>query len=455
MPDVGARSQRPLLATFGIAAAVAGLVIGTEFAARNGLTRNAPHAGSAASASPGMVDVIHNPPLIFETRQPLLLEFKLVCPGRPCGGTIGELELMPDTGMAQGSATTLTEASDDGSYSFAVPAGVLAGTRFSYRVTFDTPAGTVRYPDGGGVMAAVGEADARVLDLGVAEFDSGKQEAGTTVAEGSWGEGDGQYGLTDAMTGPRSFDIATDGTVVVLDRANDRLVVTDKQGHTATQPITLGPGELDIAVELSGRIDVLYANAVSGAYVERFAATGGPPLDRVELGTSSGNFIRTLGDVVYVEGDDSFWMPVIRNGEPVPPEDQISQATPGVTDTNQLVVLKHMREKGNEVRVATERDGEVHALKIVGDTALGPVLVATPLPTGEAVAVVTQFDNTHAQASVVVLGSDGTVDKVFVVPQPRYADAYVTMRVAGDHLYQATSSKDGYAVVRYSLGEQQ
>jgi hypothetical protein len=302
-----------------------------------------------------------------------------------------------------------------------------------------------------GAPDAAGEPPTQELDLGVAGFDRSAQDPGTLVVSGPWGDGPGEFGIDEQLSGPSSYDVAPDGDVVVLDRVNERLVRISPRGRTSTSAIELTTGAADLAVAPDGSLAVLYASAVDGARVERFAADGGRPLGEIELASGVGNAIRTTGDTTYLEAGDGFWAPVISGGRAVRPEEQTTAGTLGVTDGTQLVTRLHLRETGNRVLVTQESISGARAWWITGTTTLGPVVLAAPLPDGRAVVVQSQFDDTHSQYSVITL--DGDRAKVFTVPHEQYAGLYdpSEFRLVGDRLFQLRSTEEGLSVWRYDL----
>lgn len=443
----GRRSS--VLALAATVAVVFGLIVGLSLAA--GLRDPGPGNGGSPrtdGAGSGQADVVHNPPLLYKPGDRLTLAFDFVCPGESCGQVTAVLTLTEDG--ADPAVLTL-EGNDH--VEFQVPASATQADGFTYRgeFTFDDGS-TVDYPTADGTMGAISISQATSVDLGSAKFSASEMDAGDLVVSGAWGEGPGEFGINAQLSGPSSFDIdPTNGDVVILDQVNSRLVRASADGRTQTQPIQLRAGVPDLAVAPDGTLDVLYANAVSGASLEQFGPGGGKAIREVPLATASAYTIRRVGDDVLVEADDSYWVPISRGSQILSPEEQVAAAAPGLTDGEHLVLRKHLRELGNEVRVADSGPSGVRAWRLTGATALGPVLVAAPLPDGRVAVVQSQFDDSHSQYSILTLGDEGT--HVLVAPQALYAGLYdlSEFRLDGEALYQIRSTKAGFSIYRYLL----
>jgi hypothetical protein len=456
----GARRYSILARTAAVAvvvvvAVVIGLAAGRSSPAgsRGAGASAGPGAGPASPAdvvaAPGRVDVLHDPPLLYEPGERLTLAFDLVCPGAPCGRVTGALTLT----VAGADPAVLTGESGDDHLAFRLPASATGASGFGYRAEFTLGDGSiVDYPSAEGTMRAVSISQATEVDLGTARFSASDQDTGDLVARGAWGDGPDEFGLDAQRTGPTSFDVdPTTGELVVLDLVNSRVVRVAADGTSRTRPIRLHAGLPDLAVAPDGTLDVLYANAAFGASVQQFGPEGGTALREIPLATPSGDAIRRVGDSVLVEADDSYWLPISRGSRLLSPEEQVAAATSGLIDGERLVLLKHLRELGNEVRVAESGPSGVRAWRLTGETDLGPVVVAAPLPDGRVAVVQSQFDNDHAQYAILTLGAGEP--RIVVAPQAQYASLYDVseFRLDGEALYQARSTEAGYAIYRYPL----
>jgi hypothetical protein len=450
--SLASRGRSSIFVLISTASAVFGLVVGVAVVANR--SNLAPvYAGDTAGTSgleQRLPDIVHNPPLLYERGDRVVLDFDLVCPENSCGSVSAAL-----TVTENGRDPEVLNATGTDHFEFVVPASAAASSGFAYRSEFTFEDGRrVDYPTADGTMSAISISQATEVDLGTARFSTAGEDTdeGELVVTGTWGDGPGQFGLNAQLSGPSSFDVdPTTGAVVILDQVNSRLVRVGADGKSITTPISLRAGVPDLAVAPDGTLDVLYANAVSGASLEQFGVQGGEATREIPLATPSANSIRRIGDTVLVEADDSYWVPVSRGTSILSPEAQVAASAPGLTEDGHLVVRKHLRELGNEVRVADSGPAGLRAWRITGDTALGPVLVAAPLPDERVAVVQSQFDNTHSQYSVLVL-SDGPT-RTLEVPQSLYAGLYdpSEFRLVGDVLYQVRSTEAGYSIYRYQL----
>lgn len=413
------------------------------------IVRGAPttlHEGSGADESwPTTkavgVDVIHNPPLIFDSRQPSKLSFELVCPGTSCGGGVATLQLLPE-----GAATSKVSRSFEGdTVQFEIDPESLQSGQVRYALEVSTRYGVSTYPDRGS-MPIVSLGAPVTVDLKGGAFDAERQEQGKEVARFGWGGGPEQLGRSGDI-GPRSFDVSQAGELVVLDQVNGRFVFVDPGGHRRNIPVSLGKGELDVAFAPDGSVVVLYANAVSGARVERFSRQGGKALEEIALATSSGNAIRRIGSTLYVEGDDSYWLPIMTGDRVLTPEEQEAGALGGQTDGRSIVIRKHLRDLANAVLVVELSGDEAVSYRLTDSIDLGPVFAAVPTASG-AVVVLSRFDNEQAEYLVAVLPKSGKVQH-YSVAMADAIDMYSAVRVVDGRVYIAQRTADSFVIAQF------
>lgn len=430
----------------------AGLVGGMAFAAmRPPVEAPGPAAGSVARPA---VDVLHNPPLVYTRGEPVRLEFEVVCPQHECREVDGVVVVRPEGG----EAIKVESARVGGALVFDVPAAITGAESFAYHADFVTGGSALaQYPAPSATLEAVSIGAARVIDLGRASWSADEAVRGTVVAEGGWGVGIGDFGRNEQGNGPSSFDIGPDGELVVVDRVNGRLVRIPEYGSRENVPIDLSQGEPDLAVSPDGSLLVLNASAGPGlASIDEYRAGAGKAMRLVRRQVrlpAAGNAIRRIGEQVFVEADDSWWTPIWRAGRFLSGDEQSAAGVPGVpsADGGTVVMRKHLRGAGNEVRVVVNGPDGIQAWRLVGDTDLGPVMEASMLEDGRILVVQSQFGNTHSQHTVLIL--DGDDVERFVIPAQNYAGGYSEFVVTGHHLYQQRSTKAGYGVYAYDLGE--
>ncbi|MEZ5096572.1 MAG: hypothetical protein R2731_10895 [Nocardioides sp.] len=395
--------------------------------------------------------------MIYQQGDRLTLEFELVCPPRPdqldglsCGDVTAELTV---TAGEEGTTVRTASTSTD-QIAFTLPeSATSASDGLAYTAEFTLADGTtVDYPAQSGSMSAISISTATEVDLGTAQFSVQEQDPGELVVNGGWGDGPDEFGINEQLSGPPSFDIdPTTGDIVILDQMNSRIVRVSANGKSVTRPIQLHTGAPDLAVAPDGTLDVLWVRTISGATLERFAPSGGEAIGEIQLATPSASAIRRVDDAVWVEGDDSYWMRVSQGEVTATPAEQVDSAASGMTDGDHLVFRKHLRELGNEVRIADVGPSRLRAWRLTGKTALGPVALAAPLPDGRVVVVQSQFDNDHSQYTLLTLDDEQVETRV--VPSAAYAGTYdpSEFRLVGTSLYQTRSTKDGFAIYRYQL----
>ncbi|UUZ58219.1 hypothetical protein [Nocardioides sp. B-3] len=355
---------------------------------------------------------------------------------------------------AGGDAVEVNGSVDRGVLVFEVPTELTASGSFDYHVDFSTEDGSVaQYPAPDAFMEAISMSTAEVVDLGRASWATDEQSTGIPVAAGARGKGENEFGINPEGNGPSSFDVGPDGELVIVDRQNSRLVQFTRDGERKNLPIDLSQGEPDIVVAPDGTLLILNASAAPGlASLDEFAPDGGKSNSHTML-PAAGNAIRRIGDAVFVEADDSRWTPVWREGHTLQVNEQSAAGVPGVPNANDTapVMRKHLREAGNEVRITSSGPDGVQAWRLVGETQLGPVVEASPLDDGRVPVVQSQFENTHSQYTVLIPG--GSEVERFVIPAQNFAGFYTEFSVADNSLFQARSTKSGYGVWRYDLGE--
>lgn len=406
-----------------------------------------PHEGASAEHSwPTTkavgVDVIHNPPLIFEPGRPLMLSFQLVCPGTPCvGGGVAELRFGPEGAASSGVRKTF----EGHTVEFDIDPEALQSGQVRYALEVSTRYGVSTYPDRGSTpLVRLGKPMA--VDLSGGAFDEVRQERGNEVARFGWGDGPWQLGRSGDI-GPRSFDVADDGELVVLDQVNGRLVFVDPDGKRRSVPVSLGKGEMDVAFAPDGSVVVLYASAVSGARVERFRRQSGKAIGEIPLATSSGNAIRRIGSTLYVEGDDSYWLPIMTGDRVLTSEEQAAGALGGQTDGRSIVLRKHLRDSANAVLVVELLGDETLSYRLTDSVDLGPVFAAVPTASG-AVVVLSRFDNERAEYLVATLPKSGKPQH-YSIAMADAVDMYSAVRVVEGRVYIAQRTDDSLVITEF------
>ena len=194
-----------------------------------GASRPAPVAVRTAEFG----EILHTPALLARAGKSVELSYDVVCgalkdePGSHCSPS-GSVFVRPVGGSTFAKLPLEREA--DGLLSAVVPAAD-ADKGFDYYVVMDNGRGrTATLPEAGAEAPqhVWTLTDWTTVDVGAARF--GRSRAPSSVLrELSWGRGDAAIGLDSgreqSRIGPSAFDVAPDGSVVLLDQVNHRLAV--------------------------------------------------------------------------------------------------------------------------------------------------------------------------------------------------------------------------------------
>ncbi len=142
------------------------------------------------------------------------------------------------------------------------------------------------------------------VDLGDASR-SGSPRPRRHGCSASWGSAPNSLGLLSARSqatiGPSAFDVAADGSVVVLDQVNRRLATYARDGAAPRySTIPFAGGEGDIAVGADGVTYVL--DSVASAPVVRAFAPGNSSPSPLAVAASGADMVRTGPSGAYVHG---------------------------------------------------------------------------------------------------------------------------------------------------------
>src|SRR5262245_23149266 len=250
-----------------LAGFVLGALVGATVLTVNVVGASSPERADVRAG--GFGEILHTPVLLARAGQPVELSYDVVCgalkdePTSHCSPS-GSVYVRPDGGSTFSRLPLERDA--DGLLSALVPA-TDARAGFDYYVAMD---------DGRGRPATLPEAGAEApqhvwslkdwatVDVGAARF--GRSRPPSAVVRGfTWGRGDAAIGLDSgreqSRIGPSAFDVAPDGSVVVLDQVNHRLVVLRRGAEAEHLPIDFSGGEGDLAVGGDGTIYVLDSSA--------------------------------------------------------------------------------------------------------------------------------------------------------------------------------------------------
>jgi hypothetical protein len=437
----------------GLAGIVTGAVIATAAPRAHQQGEPVPEIGS-------MIDAAHVPPLLTLPGESVTLRYAIVCPASDAAPFAGTCDASGDVYIRAGSSGPFTrlplrrtEDSTEGRYAVDVPASIAGShegfTYFAVLRNNDTGA-TVTVPSGGAdaPQRSLPLDHAATVRLGAHRFGE-VRHAEERVVAAPWGSAVGEVGLGGSpgglRMGPSSFDVAADGTIVVLDGENSRLE------RWTTRAVSTVHADVDGA-----------ADDMALAPDETVYFVGG---GRVPALRHLGRDGRTLGVEPLV---DRTWSQ-LRMGPDGPlvqqePSEQWLEAAPGLgrekqarsgragrtlSDSSEIVVL---RTGVGELRVARAVNGRVRAAwRVLSDTPLGEVQLAEPSGSG-VVVVVKTYTDTADEFLVLVLNGRGVV-RQFSIPSAEWATGapLARFRLAGSSLYHLGSDADGAFVDRYDL----
>jgi hypothetical protein len=415
-------------------------------------------------ADEGLHDVLHVPPTLVDVGSRPDLVYETVCgtgtpDPDPCT-TSGTVYLRA-VGDASFTAINLTK-NPDGTLWTQTPTLYTAGAGFDYYAVIQDGLGRSMTVPAGGASApqhAWTVAAWTTVALGAHVFGSPRAPEGT-VATATWGNGADQLGLesggVDQQTiGPSSFDLAPDGSVVVLDQVNRRLA-TFAPGSPSTPsyvPILFNGGEGDINVGPDGSRYVLdFGGDLQGVPVIRTFDANGTLLASTATAEDSVDMLRgsPIGPVTHSYPSE-MWMPTGAGVPPLTPAEQIAaEQSARPIAGGQGVVVRMLANEGRFALVAGTT--VVRAWKVTSTTDLGEAQLAE-VNGGNLVVVVRVWTETQAEFRVLQLTPTG-FSTHFDVADVKWGDsgALSRFRFANGTLYQWRSDGTGPQVVTYQIG---
>jgi hypothetical protein len=437
---------------------LAGIVTGAVIATAAPRTHQQGEPDVDASS---IIDAAHVPPLLTLPGERVTLRYAIVCPAPGAAPFAGTCNASGDVYVRPGSSGPFArlplrraEDSVDGRYVVDVPASIAASRGgFTYYAVLrnDDTGAFVTVPTGGAdaPQRSLPLDHAVTVRLGLHRFGA-VRATDERVVSAPWGAGVGEVGLGGSpgglRVGPSSFDVAPNGTVVVLDGENARLERWEPGAvSTAHADVDGAVGDMALApdgtsyVVGGGREPVLHHLGRDGR------ALGDEPLvdrtwSQLRMGPS--------GPLVQEEPSEQ-WL------DAAPGLGRAKQARSGragreLRDGSEVVVL---RTGVGELRVARVVDGRVRAAwRIISGTPLGEVQLAEP--TGNRMVVVVKtYTDAADEFLVLTLDGHGVVAQ-FSVPSAEWAAGapLARFRLVGSSLYHLGSGPDGAFVDHYDLG---
>jgi hypothetical protein len=409
-----------------------------------------------------MIDAAHVPPFLTVAGEPVELRYAIVCPaataepfsGARCDGA-GDVYARAGT---RGGFTRLplrtTGDSLEGRYVVGVPSAIASSPEgFSYYAVLRNEAtGTSLTLPAGGADApqrSLPLADAVTLRVGAHRFGVVRRPD-SRVVDASWGAGVAEVGLGGPpgglRIGPSSFDVAADGSIVLLDGVNSRIQRWDR-GRVSAVHADLEGSVGDLAVAPDGTTFVIGGDGRVPS-LRRFGSDGrtlaaGPLLER----TWSQLRVGPDGPVVQ-QAPSEQWLraaPALSRRE----QARSGRAGRRLADGSEVVVL---RTGVAELRLARVAGGHLQAgWRILSDTPLGEVQLAEPWG-NRLVAVVKTYTDARDEFLVLILDTKGLVGQ-FSVASGEWATSapLARFRLVGSSLYHLGSTAEGAYVDRYDL----
>jgi hypothetical protein len=451
-----------------LAGGVSGLVFGTAGGIAGIVLLAGGASGGAREAGDSFITAAHVPPLLTLPGEDVRLRYALVCPPPAGDASPGACDGSGDVFIRVGRSgpferLALTRGADsaEGRYFVDVPRRIAsAADGFSYyAVLRDRAHGAELTIPAGGTDAPQESLPLRrpvTVKLGEHVFGETRRRD-ARVLDARWGSAVGQAGLsggpTTARMGPSSFDVARDGTVVLLDELNGRIQRWRGEGLVGTVRVDVPAATDDLAVAPDGAMYVLDGRSAPGQtpLVRTFSPDGTLRRARhIAERTWSQLRMGPGGPLVHQEPSEQ-WMPVADGSTPL---DRTAQARAGragrlLADGSQLVVL---RSGIGEVRLARVAGGSVRVCwRVISATPLGEVQLVDALGS-RIVLVVKAYTEREDEFEVLVLDGRGLV-KRFAVASDQWADAapLAHFRLAGSALYKLGSTPTGVFVDRYDL----
>jgi hypothetical protein len=241
--------------------------------------------------------------------------------------------------------------------------------------------------------------------------------------------------------GASAFDIAPDGSVVVLDQLNRRLLFFHRgeSDHPRAMPIRFSGGEGDLAIGQDGTIYVL--EATGPPVVDAYTAAGRLLYRTRVPGSGSQTLgIGASGPIAYSFVSE-MWFPV-GNGAATSP------ATSGETFPGGAEVIVRATDGAHRYQLLGPHPG---AWRLHSATTLGEVELAQPY--GKGLAVVTRFwTETKAEFVFVELTPAGAAQR-FTIDTAEEVESGVSsrFRLHGKTLYQLRSLSSGLEIAAFRL----
>ncbi len=462
----GSRRWSSVGLVMGVLLGAALLAVGRSAAGPTGTLQ--PDAGTPE------IDVVHRSPLLVLPGEAAALDYEVVCPtADPNASCLGAGDVFVRRAGAESYTRLPLERQAGGVLRATLPAA-FSNTGFAYyaRIHEETTGATRTLPPGGadGPHRVWVMRNLMTVKLGTHAFGH-TRAPDAIVARGAWGSGRDQFGLDDgseqARVGVGSFDVAADGSVVVLDQINGRITTFFPGVGTRQVPVSLAGGLGDLALAPDGRMVVVETGG-PGARTPaiRLLAPNGRQIAAGQLAERTSGQVRwsPAGAVVQQTPSDA-WMQATegtasvltvaeqgltaRVGRLVDAA-EIDALVKGVADPEVELVVDAL---SNDTRYAlVSNDEALFGWRVLSDTTLGEVQLVEPHRDGLLV-VQRVWTDRVAEFRVLHLTALG-VKRRFAVQALEWAETspLSQFRYANGSLYQLRSTETGAEIARFSVG---
>lgn len=416
-------------------------------------------------ATQPLLEATHLPPLLTTRDERMELRYDVYCArseaeaDTPCAVDGAVFARAGDTGTFQEIAAR-QEGGASGRLVALLPESIArAVTGFSYYAVFrsDETDMVTTLPAGGAAAPQQSLPLGRSVGIALGSHDFGNErEASERVAQAAWGTSTAEVGLEQGKNlmpiGGSAFDIDENGSVVVLDEANKRLLRWRGDGETPDSvPLAINGTMADMSIGKDGTVYVLETAGGQGA-MPLLRTFGRDGAERSTSALAEGPSQVRVGPEgpVVLQSSSAQWMPAAQDGRPLGVGKQNNAAELGrpLSDGRKIVILRH----GNEVRIALVGSAGVQrAWLVTSKTPLAEVQLAEPHGTG-VVLVTRVFTDDRDEFVVLVLDRRGIV-KRFSLDSADWAETapLSRFRLRGSSLYQLGSTSAGLFVDRFEL----
>jgi hypothetical protein len=422
-PGKGARRHR-----WAAAGVAAGLLVGAAAGV-------ATFTGAAPEAPGPRPEVLHAAPALVRAGTAVDLTATTVCQVPDDDSCrITEAAAIVSPAGADG-ATRVPGRSDTGVLRFKVPAALVPAGGFSYSFELRlADGGRVSYPPGGqrSAIRVVTVQGLPTRTLASVDWDVRAEAASSIVlrpGDGPTQVGFDGHGEEGGVTGPSSFDIGPDGTIVVADHVNDRLLrfsqVGDPLGRVALPPID--------AVDIAITGDAVLATTLGTDAEAIELSPQGEVVGRYPVGYGVTSRI-VAGAVPRVRVGSAQWVPFRSSpGAALSSEAQSRGQTATVPQADGSVGVSELI--GRDLALVWTRPDGSRAGAVIDLPAgvlAGADYFVRPLPDGGALAVQGLWDRAHFGVAALRLDASGRITSVTLLPEPstRMAAPFSTVRFA-------------------------